>query len=120
MICESCGMPMDDPSDFGGGKTDNKYCIHCCDEAGTLKSREEVRSGMIQFLMSPDGEEQFGEKVESQEEASVIVDEIMDTMPAWGAKSEPDQPPAEAPPAPPVQEPAQEQPPADQPPQEGQ
>ena len=49
--CESCGMPMRTPEDFGGGRTDNPYCIHCTDSNGTLKPYEEVLKNMKNFAI---------------------------------------------------------------------
>jgi len=73
--CESCGMEMEAKEDFGGGKEDNKYCVYCTDKEGNLKSREEVREGMINFYMKSKGME--------REAAEKFVDEYMKTMPAW-------------------------------------
>lgn len=51
-ICESCGMPMTKESDFGGGKTDNKYCFHCTDTEGNLVDWEEKVKRMTGFIVS--------------------------------------------------------------------
>ena len=74
-ICESCGMPMEKPSDFGGSDTKNKYCTHCTTSDGTLKSRTEVRDGMINFYINT--------MKKSRKEAEKFVDESMSKMPAW-------------------------------------
>ncbi|MDP3954746.1 MAG: zinc ribbon domain-containing protein [bacterium] len=76
MNCQSCGMPMDQDVDHGGGRADNNYCKHCTDEAGNLKSRDEVREGMISFYTQSMGR--------SREEAVREVDAHMAQMPAWG------------------------------------
>ncbi|MBD3387841.1 MAG: hypothetical protein GF416_02225 [Candidatus Altiarchaeales archaeon] len=81
--CESCGMPMEKLGDFGGGKMENRFCVHCCDGEGNLKSREEVRSGMARFMMSPEGETMLGRKIESIEEAEKLAEAHMSNMPAW-------------------------------------
>lgn len=75
MNCESCGMPMTKPEEYGGGREDNKYCVYCTDDEGNLKSREDVREGMVQFFMKSTGK--------SKEEAEKEVDERMKQMPAW-------------------------------------
>ena len=49
-ICESCGMPMVKPEDFGGKDTSNKYCIYCTYENGELKSFEEKWEDMTAFI----------------------------------------------------------------------
>ncbi|OGI15692.1 hypothetical protein A3K63_04650 [Candidatus Micrarchaeota archaeon RBG_16_49_10] len=75
MKCESCGMPMGKPEDYGAGKVGNKYCRYCTDPKGNLKSREEVRRGWAQFVMKTTGK--------SQEEAEKSIDAEMKRMPAW-------------------------------------
>lgn len=77
MNCQSCGMPMAMDSDHGGGRPDNPYCMHCADAAGNLKSREEVKEGMIAFYMQSMGK--------AREEAEREVDAHMAQMPAWAA-----------------------------------
>jgi hypothetical protein len=51
-ICQSCGMPMVKPSDFGGGKADNRYCCYCTYPDGTLKPYAEKLEDMTRFIMS--------------------------------------------------------------------
>lgn len=72
MNCESCGLPMDHPEDYGGQIPGNKYCKYCTDSEGKLKTREEVRNGMINLMKSK------GEK-----DAEKLVDKYMKKMPAW-------------------------------------
>ncbi len=73
--CESCGMPMKTAEEHGGGDINNLYCRYCTDAEGKLKSREEVREGMIQFYVKSQGK--------PREEAEKFVDEQMRKMPAW-------------------------------------
>jgi hypothetical protein len=73
--CESCGMPMRDTSQHGGKDVNNPYCIYCTDETGKLKSREQVREGMIGFFMKSENK--------TREDAEKHVDEHMKKMPAW-------------------------------------
>ena len=73
--CESCGMPMVHDEVRGGGKKDNRYCVHCTDEEGNLKDREEVREGMVRFYMKS--------MAKPRAEAERFVDEHMSKMPAW-------------------------------------
>ncbi|VVC04090.1 Putative zinc ribbon domain protein [Candidatus Bilamarchaeum dharawalense] len=75
VMCESCGMPMAQKSDFGGGKMDNKYCKYCTLPNGVLKPRHEVRENMILFYMKT--------KKQDRATASAYVDERMASMPAW-------------------------------------
>ncbi len=73
--CESCSMPMLKNEDFGGGIVGNKYCVHCCDEQGHLKSYDEVYSGMVGFALK--------NMDISPEKAQEAVADNMANMPAW-------------------------------------
>ena len=46
--CESCGRPMMSDQDHGGGHQDNRYCRHCTDAAGTLRSYDEVWRTLVE------------------------------------------------------------------------
>jgi len=71
--CEACGGPV----------TDGKYCSHCLDEKGNLKSYEDILSEGIKWAMSEEGEKVLGEKFEDEDEAKKMVEEHMKTLPAW-------------------------------------
>jgi uncharacterized glyoxalase superfamily protein PhnB len=73
--CMSCGMPMTKPDDFGGGNPENLYCVYCSNPDGSLKSREQVFQGMVNFMMT-------SEKMD-RETAESAVKERMASMPAW-------------------------------------
>jgi hypothetical protein len=73
--CDSCGMPMREAKDHGGGDWSNPYCVHCTDETGKLKSREQVREGMTRLYMRRMGK--------PREEAQKFVDQQMKKLPAW-------------------------------------
>ena len=73
--CESCGMAMLQAKDHGGGDAGNPYCVHCTDQTGKLKSRAEIREGMINLYMSRTGK--------PRQEAEGFVDEQMKKLPAW-------------------------------------
>lgn len=75
MNCQSCGMPMLRLEDHGGGLLDVHYCKYCTDGMGTLKTREEVRKGMIQYAVTAHRR--------SIEDAERFVDSYMKKMPAW-------------------------------------
>ncbi|VVB98495.1 Putative zinc ribbon domain protein [uncultured archaeon] len=77
-ICESCGMPMEGASTHGGGNAESKYCAYCTNAEGKLKSKAEVRQGMIKYMMKSEKK--------SEEEAQRLVDEHMSRMPAWKGK----------------------------------
>jgi len=75
-LCEACGMPINSAKMRGGGIEDNPYCVYCCNEAGKLKSREEVREGMITgYYMAQRGM--------SRKESEKACDEAMKWLPAW-------------------------------------
>lgn len=73
--CESCGMPMMKPSDFGGGKEENRYCLHCTYSNGELKPRHEIREGMVVYYMKM--------KKLDRKSSEQFVDDYMAKMPAW-------------------------------------
>lgn len=73
--CESCGMPMESKSDFGGGKENNRYCRQCTYPDGNLKPRHEVREGLVRYYMKM--------KKMERAEAERYVEEYMRGMPAW-------------------------------------
>ena len=73
--CMSCGMPMTKVDDFGGGNPENLYCVYCSNRDGSLKSREEVFEGMVNFMMT-------SQKMD-RETAKSAVKERMSKLPAW-------------------------------------
>lgn len=73
--CISCGMPMVKPEEFGGEKLGNPSCVYCSDKDGSLKPKNVVREGMIQFWMSR-------EKLD-RATAEKRTDDHMAQMPAW-------------------------------------
>jgi AcrR family transcriptional regulator len=77
-ICQSCGMPMSRPEDFGGGDVTNIYCVHCTDAQGVLKPYEVKLEEMAQFIASRSGA--------TIEAARVTAAENMARMPAWSTR----------------------------------
>jgi uncharacterized glyoxalase superfamily protein PhnB len=73
--CQSCGMPMRSAEEYGGGNTENAYCVHCCHPDGSLKSYDEVFEGMVGFMM--------GTRNMDRESAENATREYLATMPAW-------------------------------------
>lgn len=73
--CESCGMPMSKPEDFGGQNPNNKYCRYCTDEKGILKPFDEKLNDFAEFIMKSND---FG-----KEQALKIAKENLLKMPAW-------------------------------------
>jgi hypothetical protein len=78
-FCGSCGMPLREKKDFGGGKLDNKYCVYCCDENGNLFPYETVLKNMANFIVKMNGI--------SFDKAEKIARDNMDKMPAWMGKN---------------------------------
>lgn len=71
--CHSCGMPV--TNETAAEKTD-KYCQYCADDNGDLKSREEIKAGIAQWLngFTPeDKEADYNKRAEF----------YMKSMPAW-------------------------------------
>jgi hypothetical protein len=77
-MCQSCGMPMTAAGDFGGGDTENKYCVHCTHPDGSLKSYEEALEGMTEFMMNSRNMERPA--------AETAAREYMAMMPAWSGR----------------------------------
>jgi hypothetical protein len=73
--CQSCGMPMFNSEQCGGGDEEKKYCVHCCHQDGSLKSYGEVLGGMVGVMMSNRGLDKPA--------AEKAAREYMATMPAW-------------------------------------
>jgi hypothetical protein len=74
-VCESCGMPMTRPEEFGGGDVTNVYCVHCTDENGVLKPYEVKLEEMAQFIASRSGA--------TMDAARQTAAENLARMPAW-------------------------------------
>jgi len=71
--CEACGGPVED----------GKYCAHCLDGSGNLKSYEDIMNDGIEWVMSDEGEKVLGQKFEDKEEAKIMIEDHMKTLPAW-------------------------------------
>ena len=75
----SCGMPMTKVEEFGGGNPENLYCVYCSNPDGSLKTREEVFKGMVNFMMA-------SQKMDKKS-AEAAAKEHMAKMPAWSGKA---------------------------------
>ncbi|MFC1801869.1 hypothetical protein ACFLY7_00280 [Patescibacteria group bacterium] len=71
--CEACGGPVEE----------DKYCVHCLEENGNLKSYNEILNGGIEWAMSEEGEKIIGKKYENEEEVKKMIEENMAKLPAW-------------------------------------
>ena len=76
--CQSCGMPMNSAADYGGGNTENNYCIHCCQPDGSLKSYNEVHEGMVNLFMKT--------RNLDRNSAGQAAKDYMASMPAWAGR----------------------------------
>jgi hypothetical protein len=71
--CQSCSMPLDTAEARGPSKA---YCKYCTDEEGNLKSREEVKRGIVMWLKS------WQEGI-TDKQALKRAEHFMQAMPAW-------------------------------------
>ncbi len=74
-FCHSCGMPLDMTDAKGMSE---RYCQHCTDDGGDLRSREEVRKGIAMWLM----------QWQHIDEPSAMkrAEHYMKSMPEWAEK----------------------------------
>jgi hypothetical protein len=73
MVCESCGMPLEEKTT---SRFDKRYCIYCQNQdTAQLATREQVREGSIGAAMKLMGK--------TREEAEKMADEIMPKLPRW-------------------------------------
>jgi hypothetical protein len=70
--CLSCGLPL--TPEFKGAA--ENYCQYCTDEKGNLKSRDEIKMGVAEWMKSwqPDID---------QQKAMVRAENYLNAMPAW-------------------------------------
>lgn len=80
--CISCGMPLRSAADHALSDPTKLFCLHCATPAGELKSYDDVRAGMRDFLTRTQGI--------APEVAFEMAGKMMAGMPAWrGAAKEP-------------------------------
>ena len=73
--CASCGMPLTMPDIKSRAE---EFCKSCADDDGDLKSREDVKNGIAQWLKSWQGID--------DKEAMKRAEHYMKSMPAWAEK----------------------------------
>jgi len=76
--CISCGMPIRSESEAAAGDINKPYCHRCANSDGTMKSYDEVQTGMTQFIVKSQGLDKAA--------ATDIASELMSKMPAWSAE----------------------------------
>jgi hypothetical protein len=47
--CQSCGLPLEDPSLHACGDVEIPYCVRCVTPHGRLSSEEQVKAQLIKF-----------------------------------------------------------------------
>jgi len=73
--CIACGMPMRNASDFAMSDENREYCIHCARPDGSMKSFEEAKEGMTNFIIKTQGL--------AHEAAESAALSMMKKLPAW-------------------------------------
>ena len=73
--CISCGMPMNQASDYPLGDQSKDYCIHCARPDGSMQSYQEKLDGMSNFIIKTQG-------LDAQV-ARVSAQALMAKLPAW-------------------------------------
>ena len=76
--CISCGLPLRLPEDHALSDVRRNYCRHCAGPDGALKTYDEVRAGMAQFLQRTQGVDQAV--------ANQMAEQMMANLPAWKRK----------------------------------
>jgi uncharacterized glyoxalase superfamily protein PhnB len=77
--CMSCGMSLAKPEDFSGGNLENLNCVHCSNPDGSLKSYQEVFTGMTNFMIETQNMD--------KETAEQAAKEYLAKMPAWSGEA---------------------------------
>jgi hypothetical protein len=73
--CVSCGMPLRTPQEHAAGDVARNYCVHCARPDGTMKSYNEVLTGMTAFLVQTQG---FDQQAARKAAAGMMAE-----LPAW-------------------------------------
>ncbi len=76
--CQSCGMPMNNPADYGGGNEENNYCVHCTHPDGTLKTYDEIFEGLVFMYIKT--------RNMARADAEPAARDYMAMMPAWAGE----------------------------------
>lgn len=80
-FCQSCGMPMHKPEDFGteaDGTRNNDYCSYCF-QNGAFTAPEMNVEQMIEFCTNVMDEQ----KIMPREEASAMLKEMLPKLKRW-------------------------------------
>jgi len=74
--CLSCTAPLSNPEFKGASDT---YCKYCSDAKGKLKSRDEVKQGIVEWFKT-------WHPAASVKTLSARAEHFMKAMPAWAEK----------------------------------
>ena len=75
--CIACGMPMKNASDYAMNDERKDYCVHCARPDGSMKSFEEAKESMTNFIIKTQGL--------AHEAAESAALSMMKKLPAWQA-----------------------------------
>lgn len=78
--CQSCGRPMTEDRDHGGGRVSNPYCRACTNREGTLLSYEAVLQQLVK-------EEYVGRNGMDPQAAEVAARNALSRQPAWRGRA---------------------------------
>ena len=73
--CIACGMPMKNASDYVMNDESKDYCFHCARSDGSMKSFEEAKEAMTNFIIKTQGL--------ANEAAESAALSMMKKLPAW-------------------------------------
>ena len=51
-FCAACSMPITNPEELGATVGENKFCIHCVNADGSVKSCSEIFEGGVNFFLT--------------------------------------------------------------------
>ena len=62
--CATCGMPLLKKEDFAGSDENSKFCVHCVNPDGSVKSGTEIFQGGVEFFLENlGGDRALAEKI---------------------------------------------------------
>ncbi len=76
--CYSCGMPLRKTEDYALGDANQKYCSHCTDALGNLKSYDEILKNTAEYLSYSQGLE--------MKAANELAHNLLSQQPKWCKK----------------------------------
>ena len=77
--CSACGMPLEKKEDFALGDENSKFCVHCVNVDGSVKTCGEIFNGGVEFFLGAIG----GDRTMAEK----IVRKNMNSLPYWQDKN---------------------------------